>query len=514
MITLQPITEENFLAAASLRVKPEQTIFVQSASLILARAYALRNQRAICWAIFNDSDMVGIALIHDMMEEPVCYHLCELMIDEAWQGRGYAQEALKQILAHCCREARFPRVELCVKKENYAAIHIYEKMGFRDSGYQDPATPDCLCMVYNILQISKTCRDDLRNVQRLWATPEVMKFVGFPEGLHETMEYLEEQWLPWVQNPPLRQHYSVYHGMDYCGEAFYNVDEMGYACMDIKLIPEARGKGIASFALSHALDQAFLTGGAKAAWVDPNPENKSALKLYERLGFVTKSRPAHMEDPGCPYIYMEVNPDGWYEKQGICYRDILLRDFRESDIEDEIRWNTVETAWMDWDGPDLGSDEPFDEEKCRRECLEQLKKEKAGIKRTFEIDTTDGCHIGTVSCYPTGTDFQHISWKNAQDNGEFWYTLGIVICESTLWCKGYGTQALTAFCKYFINQGISNIRLQTWSGNVRMIRCAEKICFVEVNRITGNRHIRGGVYDGLTFQLDLDRFHKYLSENP
>ena len=46
-----------------------------------------------------------------------------------------------------------------------------------------------------------------------------------------------------------------------------------------------------------------------------------------------------------------------------------------------------------------------------------------------------------------------------------------------------------------------------------MVRCAEKIGFVECNRIVGNRHIRGGVYDGLTFQLDLDRFHKYLQEH-
>ena len=136
------------------------------------------------------------------------------------------------------------------------------------------------------------------------------------------------------------------------------------------------------------------------------------------------------------------------------------------------------------------------------------------MKRTFEIDTLDNCHIGTVSCYPTGPDFQHVSWKDAGDAEEFWYTLGIVICESTLWRKGYGTQALTAFCKHFINHGIPNLRLQTWSGNVRMVRCAEKIGFVEVNRIVGNRHIRGGIYDGLTFQLDLDKFHKYLMENP
>ena len=362
--------------------------------------------------------------------------------------------------------------------------------------------------------IKNTEKEDILNVQRLWATPEVMHFVGFPEGLHETLAHLEQEWLPWTQNPPLRQHYSVYDGDEYCGEAFYDVDEAGYACMDIKLLPDARGKGIAAFALSYALDQAFLMGGAKIAWVDPNPENTKALKLYNRLGFRENKRPGHLEDPGCAYVYMEVTREEWQVCRGIRYRDIILRDLRESDIEDEIRWNTTEIEWMDWDGPDLTPDVPFEEESCRQEMLKQLQKPKAGMRKSFELDTADGRHIGTLSCYPTGADYRHLRWMDIREQDEFWYTLGIVICESDLWSKGLGTQALCAFCQYFLNHGKANLRLQTWSGNVRMIRCAEKVGFVEVNRFVGNRYIRGNTYDGLTFQLDLDRFHKYLSENP
>lgn len=35
----------------------------------------------------------------------------------------------------------------------------------------------------------------------------------------------------------------------------------------------------------------------------------------------------------------------------IAYRDILLRDRREQDIADWIRWNTVQTQWTQWDAP-------------------------------------------------------------------------------------------------------------------------------------------------------------------
>ena len=33
------------------------------------------------------------------------------------------------------------------------------------------------------------------------------------------------------------------------------------------------------------------------------------------------------------------------------FRNVVLRDMGEADIEDEIRWNTVETQWAQWDAP-------------------------------------------------------------------------------------------------------------------------------------------------------------------
>ncbi|MBQ7871878.1 MAG: GNAT family N-acetyltransferase [Oscillospiraceae bacterium] len=363
------------------------------------------------------------------------------------------------------------------------------------------------------IRIKLTDLNDLRNVQALWASPAVMHFVGFPEGLHESMEALENNWLPWVQQPSLRRHYSVYaEEIGYCGEAFYDVDEEGLACMDIKLLPAARGKGIAALALSHALDEAFLIGGAKRAWVDPNPENAAALRLYARLGFRETARATHLEDPGCPYVYMEVSREDWQARRGVRYRDIVLRDPVAVDIEDEIRWNTVETAWMDWDGPDLQPDTPFDEAVCRAKFLEAIKHPPVGFRRGFELDTAEGRHIGTVSSYATGPNFQHMSWKEAEATGERWHTLGLSICESDLWNRGLGTQALTAFCLHHLGHGITDLRLQTWSGNIRMVRCAEKVGFREVNRFIGNRHIRGGVYDGLTFSLDRAAFEQYRRE--
>lgn len=324
MITLQPITETNFLQATALEVKTEQRKFVAPAPCILARAYAYRAQRAVCWGIYADNTMIGLALIHDMAAEPACYHLGQFLIHGPEQGKGYGRQALKLLLSNCRREGKFSRVEVCVKKADAAAIRVYEQAGFRDTGYTDPDTPDSLCMAYDLperdserLDIHLTGKADLPNVQALWADPAVMLFVGFPEGLLETMEILEHRWLPWVQCPPKRQHYSVY-GTEtgYCGETFYDVDETGLAAMDVKLFPAARGKGIAFAALSHALTAAFREGNARAAYVDPNPENRKALALYASLGFLPANRPAHLEDPGCPYVYLEMTRENWEARHG------------------------------------------------------------------------------------------------------------------------------------------------------------------------------------------------------
>lgn len=323
MITLQPITENNFLSVIHLRVRPEQRQFVAGAEGILARGYVYRNQRSKVWAICAGTQPVGLALLYDLDDTPACYHLCELMITAEEQGKGYGQAALALLLQVCRRERKYENVEVCVHKGDTAAIHIYQKAGFLDTGYTDPSTPDSLCLTCPLppkyqgaLDIHLTGKEDLPNVQRLWAAPAVMRFVGFPEGLQQSMEHLENQWLPWVQQSPARQHWSIYADGAYCGETFYDVDETGLATMDIKLLPEARGKGVAFAALSHALDAAFTHGLAKRAYVDPDPENRKALSLYAALGFLPAERPAHLKDYGLPYVYLEMTRENWEARHG------------------------------------------------------------------------------------------------------------------------------------------------------------------------------------------------------
>ncbi len=162
-----------------------------------------------------------------------------------------------------------------------------------------------------MIEVRETTREDIGSVQRLWADGDVMRFVGFPDGLIRTDEDMRD-WYAWIESGrPAVNHYSIFEDGAYCGESFYEIDrEHQCAALDIKLFGSARGRGIAAAGLSHAIEEAFRNG-AKTVWVDPNPENAKAIALYKRLGFQQKAFPEHLisKDGEISSVYMELRKD-------------------------------------------------------------------------------------------------------------------------------------------------------------------------------------------------------------
>jgi RimJ/RimL family protein N-acetyltransferase len=163
-----------------------------------------------------------------------------------------------------------------------------------------------------MVEIRETRKEDIENVKRLWADGDVMRFVGFPEGLIQTDEEMG-QWFNWIDSGrPARNHFSIFDDGRYCGESFYNIDEAhgNSAALDIKLFAFARGRGIASKAFSFTIEEAFRNG-AERVWVDPVPDNAKAIALYERLGFKREKMPEHLiPEGGEPAsIYMEITKE-------------------------------------------------------------------------------------------------------------------------------------------------------------------------------------------------------------
>lgn len=195
----------------------------------------------------------------------------------------------------------------------------------------------------------------------------------------------------------------------------------------------------------------------------------------------------------------------------IQYQNIVLRDMEERDIADEIRWNTIETDWALWDAPWEMEEElrSFDPEQHRQKELAWLQTRKPDHRLSLEIDTNRGVHIGSVSAYCLDENFEWRRLSTEEDRRKARWAVGIEINESSYWSEGWGTQALTAWVKYHLEDGYTDLCTQTWSGNVRMIALAEKLGFRECRRKVGIRHVRGGVYDGLTFRLNRAAFEAH-----
>ena len=91
------------------------------------------------------------------------------------------------------------------------------------------------------------------------------------------------------------------------------------------------------------------------------------------------------------------------------FENIVLRDMIESDIEDYVRWFTVEREWENWDAP--WEKEDTDEESERRswgsyyESVKQLPDDVLRWKLEIEWN---GRHIGWVSSYHIGEDYKWV----------------------------------------------------------------------------------------------------------
>lgn len=173
---------------------------------------------------------------------------------------------------------------------------------------------------------------------------------------------------------------------------------------------------------------------------------------------------------------------------------VLLRDMIRSDIEDYVRWFTAETEWNDWDAPWEPIEEPTEEaqRKAWTEYYERVKDlPDDRIRWKFEIEC-DGRHIGWVSSY---TDLGYL------ENEEKIPAVGIDVPEQDHRNRGAGTQALRLFIDYLKQQGYSSCYTQTWSGNERMMRVAEKLGFKEVRSEKGIREVNGKKYDAITWKL-------------
>lgn len=175
----------------------------------------------------------------------------------------------------------------------------------------------------------------------------------------------------------------------------------------------------------------------------------------------------------------------------IQYKDIILRDKIEADIDDYIIWNTAQTEWMNWDAPWEETTE-LNIEEYKKTQLKSIAMNKTHLKTRYHFEI----------CFKDNT---HIGWMNSYyiDKEKTMLALGIDIACITYRGKGLGKQAFQTFINYiFTNLPIDSIYAETWSGNIRMMHLATSCHFKEWKREKNSIEVNGVLYDGLTYKLD------------
>ncbi len=191
----------------------------------------------------------------------------------------------------------------------------------------------------------------------------------------------------------------------------------------------------------------------------------------------------------------------------IVMNDVVLRDYLPSDVEDEVRWTNIDTAWFYADTPWMTM-EPVDPDELRADMMEIMSNMlEDAIRWRFEIEV-DGRHIGMVSSYYLDENYEPTPWesidqrRNAEENHSI-RALGIEICEMDCWGKGIGTKTLTALMDYYRSLGEHRFLLETWSGNDRMLGCAKKLGFTEAKRTKAAYVVNGKEYDALVLEKNV-----------
>ena len=124
----------------------------------------------------------------------------------------------------------------------------------------------------------------------------------------------------------------------------------------------------------------------------------------------------------------------------IKFENIILRDMIESDIEDYVRWFTVEREWENWDAPWEKEDTSEDAEREGwTKYYESVKELPDDVRRwKFEIEW-NGRHIGWVSSYPITETYEWIASSDIKEGQKVYRAIGADICEPDVWGNGSKT---------------------------------------------------------------------------
>ena len=150
MLHLEKINGSNVWDILKLTVSESQKNYVAANDISIIEAYTAiaGNGYAFPFGIYDDEKPVGFLMIGFDVDDywtdaPEIargnYNLWRLMIDQAWQNRGYGKQAV-QLALDFIKSMPCGKAEYCwlsYEPENEAARQLYQSFGFAETGEMD-----------------------------------------------------------------------------------------------------------------------------------------------------------------------------------------------------------------------------------------------------------------------------------------------------------------------------------------------------------------------------------------
>lgn len=131
-LVLRPVDAATWRGVADLEVTPAQRAFVAEPSRYLALcAYGDSGWRPL--AVLLEGRVIGFLMWAVDEEEDACW-LGGVLLDRAWQGRGYGRRLMVAALDRLEREGGHRRFALSYRPDNVVARGLYASLGFVETG--------------------------------------------------------------------------------------------------------------------------------------------------------------------------------------------------------------------------------------------------------------------------------------------------------------------------------------------------------------------------------------------
>ncbi|GKV66948.1 MULTISPECIES: GNAT family N-acetyltransferase [unclassified Sporosarcina] len=141
---IREVTAENWEDIAYLSVNDNQKDFIESNSFSLAQSKFEPEWKSV--GLYDKEELIGYAM-HGRDKTSNNVWLDRFMIDQNYQGKGYASRFLGLLLKEMQQKYSCDIIFLSIYPDNKKAQHLYEKFGFALNGKVDDAGEfPCLVM--------------------------------------------------------------------------------------------------------------------------------------------------------------------------------------------------------------------------------------------------------------------------------------------------------------------------------------------------------------------------------